>query len=158
MGMRLAVAGWIEWALTAFGRVYVKRWEIERVACTRTLISMIVCWQLGSRRTRFTIKTFGADVILPKVVEGEAGNTDKVEEISLNEKEKEKERQELQVSLPSEAELNPDDDELDPEVQLGPVAGKRIVARWRGLLLEMMAVCSAPVVVMTGIGFWWWRS
>ncbi len=136
---RLAFAKWLEIALVSFGRVYVERWEVERVGATRTLISMLVCWQLGERRTRFTIKTFGADTVMPQVVvEGEC--------VEAGEKEAEK------AAQPDE-----DDDEPDPDLQMGPTAGKRIVGRWRWLLLEMAAVMVSPII-WVGCGIWFWRS
>ena len=152
MALRTAAARWIEWSLVAFGRMWTRRWEVERVMCTRTLISMLVCWHLGSRRTRFTIKTFAADMVLPQVLaveKGEeeghkAGTGEQVEKSEKN-------------PLPSEAELNPDDDELDQEVQLGSEAGKRIVSRWRWLLAEMAAVVLSPVMVAGLVGMWIWR-
>ncbi|CAD6586807.1 MAG: hypothetical protein TREMPRED_004561 [Tremellales sp. Tagirdzhanova-0007] len=125
---RLKVTRWIEWALVAFGRIYSERWEVERVACTRILVSMIVCWQLGSRRTKFTIKTFAADVMLPLVVE-----RDSVPEESKG----------ISITGKEEKPIDPDDDEMDPEIQVGPEAGKKIIGRWRWLLLEMMAADGA---------------
>ena len=136
LAWRLKVTRWIEWALVAFGRSYLERWEIERVACTRILVSMLVCWQLGSRRTRFTIKTFAADVMLPLVVETDSGDG---ESKGISETEK------------GEKEIDPDDDELDPEIQVGPEAGKRIIGRWKWLLLEMMVVLVVPIITV-GIG------
>ena len=97
---------------------------------------MIVCWQLGSRRTKFTIKTFAADVMLPLVVE-----RDSVPEESKG----------ISITGKEEKPIDPDDDEMDPEIQVGPEAGKKIIGRWRWLLLEMMAVLVAPVVTI-GIG------
>jgi len=38
-----------------------------------------------------------------------------------------------------------DKDELDPEVKVGPEAGKRIVAQWRWLVAEMVVVCAGTV-------------
>lgn len=138
MAFRVWTTMGIEWMLPAFGRIWFDRWEVERVACTRTLVSMIVCWQLGSRRTRFTIKSFGADTVLPQVVEKEGAERKEVVE---------------------EKEVDPDDDELDPEVQVGPVAGKRIIARWRWLLLEMMGVMVSPMVVVgVRVLYWRWRT
>ena len=139
--------GWLQWALVAFGRMYATRWEVERVACTRTLVSMIVCWQLGSKRTRFTIKTFGADAVVPVVQLMEKGEG---EEVGEGEKETGREK---------EKEVDPDDDELDPEVKMGPEAGKRIVARWRWLLLEMMGwVVGLPLTSVLMVAYAWSRS
>jgi len=151
MAWRLDLARWIEWSLNAFGRVYLQRWEVERVACTRTIISMIVCWQLGSRRTRFTIKSFGADTLLPQVVEKE-GSEDTLIDL-------EKKGGDTLVGKDNEKVVDPDDDELDPEVQVGPIAGKRIVGRWRWLLLEMAAVVVSPALVVGGkVLHWRWRT
>ncbi len=145
------MARWIEWSLNAFGRVYLQRWEVERVACTRTIISMIVCWQLGSRRTRFTIKSFGADTLLPQVVEKEGSEDTLIDQ--------EKKGGDTLVGKDNEKVVDPDDDELDPEVQVGPIAGKRIVGRWRWLLLEMAAVVVSPALVVGGrVLHWRWRT
>jgi len=121
------------------------------VACTRTIISMIVCWQLGSRRTRFTIKSFGADTLLPQVVEKEGSEDTLIDQ--------EKKGGDTLVGKDNEKVVDPDDDELDPEVQVGPIAGKRIVGRWRWLLLEMAAVVVSPALVVGGrVLHWRWRT
>jgi hypothetical protein len=51
----------IEWALVYFGRIWTTRWEVERITMTRLLIRMIVCWQLGVKRTKFTPKVHFAE-------------------------------------------------------------------------------------------------
>lgn len=72
------------------------------------LLLMIVCWQLGVKRTRFTIKAFGDEL---------GGEID-------------------------------DKEELDPEVKMGPEAGKAIIKRWKWLAVEMAAVTVGLPVVM----------
>lgn len=59
--LRIRFAMTIEWALVYFGRVWTRRWEVERVTMTRLLIRMIVCWQLGVKRTKFTPKVHFAE-------------------------------------------------------------------------------------------------
>lgn len=98
---RLYVARKLDWCFITFGRLYAPRWEVERVAVTRTLLLMIVCWHLGVKRTRFTIKAFGDE-------KGDQEEEDK--------------------------------EELDPEVKMGPEAGKAIIRRWKWLAGEMVAV------------------
>ena len=140
MRWRLRITRWIEWSLIAFGRVYRTEWEVERVGCTRLLVTMIVCWQLGERRTRFTIKSFAADIVLPVIVPDPKPDS---ESQSINDRDGKLVGEEKKGK-----EVDPDDDELDPEIELGPAAGKRIIGRWRWLLLEMMGVLVSPVVLL----------
>ncbi|KAK4688204.1 hypothetical protein P7C73_g1904, partial [Tremellales sp. Uapishka_1] len=141
MRWRLRRAKWLDKALVDFGKYYWRRsWEDERVDCTRILVSMIVCWQLGVRRTKFTIKTFGGDLVMP-MVEG-VNDTADVGKRDADAKEK----------VP-----DPDDDELDPSILMGPVAGKRIVRRWSWLLAEMAVVLATPGIALT-FGIWRYRS
>jgi len=56
--VRMQFGMFMEWALVYFGRCWTTRWEVERVAMTRKVIQMIVVWQLGGRRTKFTSKVF----------------------------------------------------------------------------------------------------
>lgn len=121
--MRLAVARGIDQSLVVFGRWYTPRWEIERVAITRMLLLMIVCWHLGIKRTRFTIKAFGDDM----------GHAD--------------------VEKAGEEKEDVDKEELDPEVKMGPVAGKAIIGRWKWLIGEMVGVLVGGSVV-AGVGSW----
>lgn len=114
---RLWVARTLDWAFLCFGRWYIPRWEIERVAITRMLLLMIVCWQLGVKRTRFTIKAFGNE-------------------------------------LGGEENEDGDKEELDPEVKMGPVAGKAIIRRWKWLAAEM-AVVVFGVPVLVGVASWY---
>jgi hypothetical protein len=117
----------LERAMKAFGRVYRVGWEIERVEMTRMLVLMLVCWQLGERRTKFTIKEFAEE--LEKLdTKGEKDN--KVEKS-----------------------INPDDDVLDPEVKMGPLAGKAIVRRWKWMLIEMGAVVAGVGLGVSGIAY-----
>jgi len=84
---------------------------------------MIVCWQLGVKRTRFTIKAFGDD-----------------------------------KGKREENEDDPDKEELDPEVKMGPEAGKAIIGRWKWLAGEMAAVViGIPVLVGATAFFGWTR-
>jgi hypothetical protein len=92
----------------------MSRWEVERVAVTRMLLLMIVCWQLGVKRTRFTIKAFGDE---------KGGEED-------------------------------DKEELDPEVKMGPAAGKAIIRRWKWLAAEMVVVTVA-LPVLTIVTAWY---
>ena len=117
---RLAIARGIDQSLVWFGRMYTPRWEIERVAITRMLLLMIVCWHLGIKRTRFTIKAFGDDMG-HKEGEGEGEDVDK--------------------------------EDLDPEVKMGPVAGKAIIGRWKWLIGEMVGVLVGGAAIV-GIGSW----
>ena len=55
-----------------------------------------------------------------------------------------------EFALTPEKHNEADDDELDPEVQMGPVAGKAIVGRWKWLLAEMAAVVAVPVLLVAG--------
>jgi hypothetical protein len=120
---RLAVARGIDWSMMTFGRWYNPRWELERVAITRMLVLMIVCWHLGVKRTRFTIKAFGDDM-------------------GVSDKEKAEKEEE-----------DPDKEDLDPEVKMGPEAGKAIISRWKWLIGEMVGVIVGVPVVL-GIGSW----
>jgi len=81
---------------------------------------MIVCWHLGIKRTRFTIKAFGDDMG-HKEGEGEGEDVDK--------------------------------EDLDPEVKMGPVAGKAIIGKWKWLIGEMVGVLVGGAAVV-GIGSW----
>jgi hypothetical protein len=129
---RLAIARGIDQSLVTFGRWYTPRWEIERVAITRMLLLMIICWHLGVKRTKFTIKAFGDDM-------GHAERTD-----ATAEKEKGEEKGEVE---------DVDKEELDPEVKMGPVAGKAIIGRWKWLIGEMVGVLVGGSVVV-GVGSW----
>jgi hypothetical protein len=99
MVARVKLGFYLQWSLIAFGRVWRPSWEVERATITRTLVTMIVSWQLGERRTRFVSKPFGA-----------------LADVGKN---------------------DPDWEDLDPSIPLGPEAGKCIVARWKWLLAEM---------------------
>jgi len=46
-----------------------------------------------------------------------------------------------------------DKEELDPEVKMGPVAGKAIIGRWKWLIGEMVGVLVGGTVVV-GVGSW----
>ncbi|ORY26804.1 hypothetical protein BCR39DRAFT_560389 [Naematelia encephala] len=169
---QLVRAVWLERSLVLFGRYYRSGWEVERVLSTRLLVSMVVCWQLGVRRTRFTIKAFGADMALPTVqVQDEVEVETKIqvpmkityddksqrldEEVNnMNEKQIEheeiKHKEKEDKDTPKKEEENhkdkvpdPDDDELDPQVTMGVEAGRRIIAKWRWLLIEMATVVLA---------------
>ena len=59
--LRVRFAMTMEWALVHFGRLWTRRWEVERVTMTRLLIRMLVCWQLGVKRTKFTPKVHFAE-------------------------------------------------------------------------------------------------
>lgn len=87
------------------------------------LLLMIVCWHLGIKRTRFTIKAFGDDM----------GHAD--------------------VEKAGEEKEDVDKEELDPEVKMGPVAGKAIIGRWKWLIGEMVGVLVGGSVV-AGVGSW----
>lgn len=119
---------WAERGMKAFGRAYRVGWEVKRIEMTRMLVLMIVCWQLGDRRTKFTIKEFAEEL-------------DKLD--IPREKGEVKEQKEV----------NPDDDELDPEVRMGPEAGKAIVKRWKWLLIEMGAVVGGVGLGLAGVGY-----
>lgn len=110
-------------AIHAFGERYRPGWEAERVRATRLLVLMVVCWQLGTKRTRFTVKRGGGHVL-------GSGTGDEEDE---------------------------DGDELDPEVKMGPAAGKEVVWRWKRLLYEMGAVCGGLVVMGALAGWASWR-
>lgn len=47
---------WTTWASSIFGRYYRKGWEMKRQALFRRIITLIVAWQLGERRSRFARK------------------------------------------------------------------------------------------------------
>jgi hypothetical protein len=96
------------------------------------LLLMIICWHLGVKRTKFTIKAFGDDM-------GHAERTD-----ATAEKEKGEEKGEVE---------DVDKEELDPEVKMGPVAGKAIIGRWKWLIGEMVGVLVGGSVVV-GVGSW----
>ena len=113
--LKLQSGLFVEWALVYFGRVWTHRWEEERVTLMRRLIQMVVVWQLGGRRTKFTSKDYMT-------------TTEKIEG-------------------------SEDDDELDPEVKMGPEAGKAVVKRWKWLLGEMVAAVVAPVLVVGLTGY-----
>ena len=117
---RIFIARKLDWCFLTFGRLYTPRWEIERVATTRMLLLMIVCWQLGVKRTRFTIKAFGDDMGKRE----ESGEDD------------------------------PDKEELDPQVKMGPEAGKAIIGRWKWLAGEMAAVVLGIPIVL-GVTAWY---
>lgn len=116
----------LERAMKAFGRVYRVGWEIERVEMTRMLVLMIVCWQLGERRTKFTIKEF----------------TEELEKLDVKGENAKREKP-----------FNPDDDEMDPEVKMGPAAGKAIVRRWKWMLIEMGAVVAGVGLGVSGVAY-----
>jgi hypothetical protein len=84
------------------------------------LLLMIVCWHLGIKRTRFTIKAFGDDM---GHREGELVAPDA------------------------------DKEDLDPEVKMGPEAGKAIIRRWKWLIGEMVGVLATGALVV-GVGSW----
>lgn len=44
--------------LLFFGQHYLTRWEAKRQTLFRTIIKMLIAWNLDSRRTRFTAKVF----------------------------------------------------------------------------------------------------
>jgi hypothetical protein len=132
---------WVEWSVVAFGRRWRRGWEIERVECTRVLLSMIVCWQLGVRRTKFTIKAFEGDV--PGVANGAGLGAPLV----LAEKQAEG----------KEKAIDPDDDEMDPSIERGEVAAKRIINRWRWLLVEMAGVVLGTVGLPVAGGLLWYK-
>jgi hypothetical protein len=113
--------------MKAFGRVYRVGWEVERVEMTRMLVLMIVCWQLGERRTKFTIKEFAEELEKLDIKGEKSGDIKKA--------------------------LNPDDDELDPEVKMGPEAGKAIVRRWKWMLAEMAAVVAGVGMGAAGVAY-----
>lgn len=131
--MKMKKNMWIEWLLNSFGKTYLERWERQRVDATRTLVSMVVCWQLGVKRTKFTIKEFGADTTVPPAIE-------KVHDEKAD----------------TQEEVDDDGDELDPEVRMGPEAGRAIIKRWRWLLMEMAVVLAAPVFMGLGLSVWLW--
>jgi len=132
--IRLAVARGIDQALVMFGRWYTPRWEIERVAITRMLLLMIVCWHLGVKRTRFTIKAFGDDMghAVPNGSSSNEVGDEKNVEVEVEDVDKE---------------------DLDPEVKMGPVAGKAIIGRWKWLIGEMVGVMVGGTVLV-GVGSW----
>lgn len=119
--------------MIAFGRHYRKGWEVERVACTRLLISMLVCWQLGVRRTKFTVKTFIGD--FPVANEQEVESDDEKNKVETF-----------------------DDDDLDPNVTMGVEAGKRIIRRWKHLVYEMGAVLVGVIGASVGGSYLLYRS
>ena len=47
---------WNSWITARFSRSYLGRWEIQRQALFRRVITLIIAWQLGNRRSRFTWK------------------------------------------------------------------------------------------------------
>nr|XP_031858553.1 uncharacterized protein CI109_006076 [Kwoniella shandongensis]KAA5525625.1 hypothetical protein CI109_006076 [Kwoniella shandongensis] len=138
----MRVARSIDWALFSFGQVYTQRWEVERVTITKLLVTMIVCWQLGVKRTKFTIKTFGGDKSKPPPIENGDSKVD------ITEEEEEKDN----ISP------NADDDDLDASVPMGPVAGKRIIRRWQWLLAEMAGVVLAPVGLALASTYWLFKG
>lgn len=129
------------WSLCAFGRCYLQRWEVERVQVTRTLIQMIVCWQLGVRRTKFTIKEFIATVGMVEVPDTRS-----------DPKQDSKDTQGTEEKAP-----DPDDEELDPEVKMGPVAAKALIRRWKWMLAEMGMVLVAVGLGTIGVGYGLYR-
>lgn len=129
----MVYARWAEWSLIAFGRYYRRGWEVERVACTRLLISMLVCWQLGVRRTKFTVKTFIGDFpVVEKQSDSDETKNEEVEDV--------------------------DNDDLDPDVTMGVEAGKRIIRRWKHLVYEMGAVLAGVMGVSFGGSYMLYRS
>lgn len=112
---QLLYARWASKALIVFGKHYRKGWEVERVACTRLLVSMIVCWQLGVKRTKFTIKSFIKDVGPITALETPGVVVDEKLEVIDED----------------------DEDTLDPAVTMGVEAGKGIIRRWKRLIYEM---------------------
>lgn len=134
MQIMFALERYMNW----FGRKYSKRWEVERVEMTRMLLLMVVCWQLGVRRTKFTVKAFMADGAGQGIVTGR-GTDEKNDHANGPGTKADSAETEI------EKVTNPDDDELDPEVVMGPAAGKAIVGRWKWLIGEM-------VVVTLGVG------
>ncbi|KAK8858904.1 hypothetical protein IAR55_003135 [Kwoniella newhampshirensis] len=141
IAFQLGVARAVDWALISFGRVYGQRWEIERVTITKLLVTMVVCWQLGVKRTKFTIKTFGADTTRPPPIEIGDSKTNIVDNAHS-----ETEKDDISPTA--------DDDDLDASVPMGPVAGKRIIRRWQWLLAEMAGVVLAPVGIALASSYW----
>jgi hypothetical protein len=47
---------WMGWASAIFGKYYRPGWEIKRQALFRRIITLIIAWQLGERRSRFAWK------------------------------------------------------------------------------------------------------
>jgi hypothetical protein len=118
--LRFQSGMFIEWSLVAFGRCWTNRWEEQRITLTRRVIQMIVVWQLGGKRTKFTSKDYMT-------------TQEKIEGVE-------------------------DDDELDPDVRIGPEAGKAVLKGWRWLLCEMVAVIAVPAVLVVGsAGYAIWR-
>jgi len=95
---------------------------------------MIVCWHLGVKRTRFTIKAFGDDMghAVPNGSSSNEAGDEKNVEVEVEDVDKE---------------------DLDPEVKMGPVAGKAIIGRWKWLIGEMVGVIVGGTVLV-GVGSW----
>jgi hypothetical protein len=181
---------YLEKYLDFFGKHYLARWEVDRVEMTRMLLLMVVCWQLGVRRTKFTIKAFMADG-MGKIMEeskedrpatgvateeGAAANsgsqsstpgtqsTDSKMTTTTTTTKEEGTADDPAESRAKDADID-DNDELDPEVVMGPEAGKAIIKQWKWLLGEM-AVVSIGFAGVAGLGLWgsvWagrmlWRS
>lgn len=133
MQLKMHAGFMLERWLKAFGRHWRTGWEVERTEITRMLVLMIVCWQLGERRTKFTIKEF-AYTLERMDVEGE--------------------KQALLISpQPAQQNLDADNDELDPDVKLGPAAGRAMVKRWKWLLAEMGGVVILVGAVSCGAAY-----
>lgn len=47
---------WSSWITANFSRYYLARWELSRQDLFRRVITLIVAWQLGERRSKFTWK------------------------------------------------------------------------------------------------------
>lgn len=47
---------WTTWASSIFGRYYRPGWEMKRQELFRRIITLMVAWQLGERRSRFAMK------------------------------------------------------------------------------------------------------
>lgn len=48
--------GWTSWLTASFSAVYRPQWEVQRQNLFRRVMYLIVCWQLGERRSTFTYK------------------------------------------------------------------------------------------------------
>lgn len=168
--LRIRATFALERYLDFFGKHYRASWEVERVEMTRMLLMMVVCWQLGTRRTKFTIKAFMADGMGKLVEEGTAAvaavskskadqeqvatsTTDKSSTLERTADVPGDEKPQIEEPTPQ----NPDDDTLDPEVLMGPEAGRAIIKRWKWLLGEMAVVSMGVglgLVGVVGAGLW----
>ena len=45
---------WNSWITARFSRFYLGRWEIQRQILFRRVITLVIAWQLGNKRSRFT--------------------------------------------------------------------------------------------------------